>query len=130
MHDCALMRDCSILLHSNSTLCWIMSFLSETKMQRYIPKTNFYKSQSLDKIENMDMLTDIAPLSHSNVYNLNIYTYLKSTTYPLSYCIPDEYIVSDAVLQNKTTLFASLIPGDTSTYTFGPNQSNEYCKMS
>ena len=129
MHDCALMRDCSILLHSNSTMCWIMSFFSETKMQRYIPNTNFYKSQSLNKIENTDILTEIAPLTHHDVYNVHLHTYLKSSIFPLSYCIPDEYIVGDEVLHNKTSLIAPLIPGDTSTYVFGPDQEEDYRKM-
>jgi len=128
-HDCALMRDCNILIHSNSTMCWIMSFFSEKKTQRYIPKTNFYKSQSLNKIEDTDILTEIAPLSHHDVYNVHLHTYLKSSIFPLSYCIPDEYIVSDDVLHNKISLIAPLIPGDTSTYVFGPEQETDYCKM-
>ena len=129
MHDCALMRDCSILLHSNSTMCWIMSFFSETKTQRYIPKTNFYKSQTLNKIENTDILTEIAPLSHHDVYNVHLHTYLKSSIFPLSYCIPDEYIVGDDVLHNKISLIAPLSPGDASTYVFGPDQEEDYRKM-
>ena len=49
-HDCALMRDCKALIHSNSTLCWFMSFLSE-KAHRFIPATNTYLSQRLGVIE-------------------------------------------------------------------------------
>lgn len=129
MHDCALMRDCNILLHSNSTMCWIMSFFSETKTQRYIPKTNFYKSQSLGKIDDTDVLIDVAPLSHHDVYNVHLHTYLKSSIFPLSYCIPDEYIVGDDVLHNKISLIAPLSPGDASTYVFGPDQEEDYRKM-
>ena len=129
LHDCALMRDCNILLHSNSTMCWIMSFFSETKTQRYIPKTNFYKSQSLGKIDDTDVLIDVAPLSHHDVYNVHLHTYLKSSIFPLSYCIPDEYIVGDEVLNNKISLIAPLSPGDASTYVFGPDQEEDYRKM-
>ena len=57
--DFALMRDCPILIHSNSTLCWMASFLSEKKTKRYIPKTHFYENQSLNKIEENDTLTDV-----------------------------------------------------------------------
>ena len=57
--DFALMRDCPILIHSNSTLCWMASFLSEKKTKRYIPKTNYYINQSLNKIEENDTLIEV-----------------------------------------------------------------------
>ena len=129
MHDCALMRDCNILVHSNSTLCWMMSFLSEKKTARYIPRTNFYGNQSLNEIESTDVLTHVRPLSHHDVYTIHSHTYLKTGIFPLSYCIPDEYIVNDDILAAKTKEVAPLIPGDTSTYIFGPDQEAEYCKM-
>jgi hypothetical protein len=128
-HDCALMRDCNILLHSNSTLCWVMSFFSETKTQRYIPKTHFYSSQSLNQIEPTDILGSVSPLTHHEVYHVHPHTYLKSTIFPMSYCVPDEYIVNDDVLSKKHTLIAPLVPGDSSTYVFGHDQEAEYCQM-
>jgi hypothetical protein len=57
--DFALMRDCPILIHSNSTLCWMASFLSEKKTKRYIPKTNYYINQSLNKIDENDTLIEV-----------------------------------------------------------------------
>ena len=70
MHDCALMRDCHTLLHSNSTLCWIMSFLSKTKKTRIIPDREFYPTQSLGKIEPQDIFVEVSTLSHHDVYNI------------------------------------------------------------
>ena len=60
--DFALMRDCPILIHSNSTLCWMASFLSEKKTKRYIPKTNFYVNQSLYKISENDTVIEVIPI--------------------------------------------------------------------
>ena len=57
--DFALMRDCPILIHSNSTLCWMASFLSEKKTKRYIPKTNYYINQSLNKIDENVTLIEV-----------------------------------------------------------------------
>ena len=130
LHDCAVMRDAPILIHSNSTLCWFMSFLSNHKKKRYIPRTHFYKGQSLLQIEENDILQDVSPLPHQDVYTLNYQQFLKKTIYPLSYCIPDECIVKESkVAAMKTTEFASLIPGQNSTYTFGAHQEEEYNKM-
>lgn len=67
MHDCAVMRDCPVLLHSNSTLCWIMSFLSTAKMLRVIPNTRFYTTQKLEKIEENDFLFQVVTLTHAEV---------------------------------------------------------------
>ena len=64
LHDCALMRDCKILIHSNSTLCWFMSFLSKNKTKRFILNTNFYNNQVFKKIEESDDLIDVSPLLH------------------------------------------------------------------
>lgn len=124
LHDCALMRDCKTLIHSNSTLCWFMSFLSKNKTKRYILNTNFYQGQSLKKIELMDDLLNVKPLLHSEVYNLKTN---YSNIFPISYCIPDECIVD--TIQEKTQLIASLIPGNSSTYTFDSTQENEYNEM-
>lgn len=128
-NDCAIMRDCHNLLHSNSTLCWFMSFVSKNKMRRIIPRTHFYGGQSLDKIEEIDVVINVNPLSHHDVYNLHLHPFLKSCIYPLSYCIADECIVNDDVLENKTTLISNLIPGNTSTYAFGADDEVAYNKM-
>ncbi len=128
--DCALMRDAPRLIHSNSTLCWIMSFLSTTKIQRYIPCTHFYSGQLLLKIEDTDILQDVLPMKHQEVYDLNYNAYLQSSIYPLSYCIPDECIVNpDDVLKKKTELIAPLIPGQTNTYTFDASMEKDYNEM-
>ena len=42
------------LIHSNSSLCWIISFLSN-KTKRIIPSTNMYKNQLLYKIQEQDI---------------------------------------------------------------------------
>ncbi len=67
MHDCAVMRDCPILLHSNSTLCWMMSFLSRNKILRVIPKTSFYGVQNLGKIEEKDYVYMVKTMTHAEV---------------------------------------------------------------
>lgn len=67
MDDVAIMRDCPILLHSNSTLCWFISFISKSKKIRIIPNTNFYPTQMLTKIENSDIVIDVLPLQHHEI---------------------------------------------------------------
>jgi hypothetical protein len=124
LHDCALMRECKILIHSNSTLCWFMSFLSKNKTKRIILNTKFYKGQDLKKIQDFDDFIIVKPLLHSEVYNLDIN---YSNIFPLSYCIPDECIVE--TIPEKINLCAELIPGDISTYIFNSNQEKEYNKM-
>ena len=120
IQDIAFMRECNILLHSNSTLCWITSFLSN-KTIRYIPKTNFYVSQSLDKIDNMDALINVRPLDHSEVYDLNP---SDCNVVPLSFSIPDECVVES--VPEKEQLLSSVVPGITSTYIFGKNDEQKY----
>jgi hypothetical protein len=71
IHDMSIIRDCKILIHSNSTFCWIMSFFSKTKLKRFIPYTNFYKGQKLFKIYENDSLYQINPLSHKEVYEIH-----------------------------------------------------------
>ncbi len=128
--DCSVMRDCQRLIHSNSTLCWIMSFFSRKKVERYIPCTNFYGGQKLLKIEEADVFQNVTPLKHHEVYELNYQKWLKSSIYPLSYCIPDECIVNpDEVLKKKTELISPLIPGQPNTYQFGPTMEKEYNEM-
>lgn len=62
-HDSSVMRSAPRLIHSNSSLCWINSFLSEKK-ERYIPITNFYLEQDLSDIDENDKIYFINPLSH------------------------------------------------------------------
>ena len=71
IHDASIMRDSKILFHSNSTLCWIMSFFSKTKIKRYIPITHFYKGQSLQKICETDTIIEINPLTHNEVFDIH-----------------------------------------------------------
>lgn len=128
--DISVMRDAYNLLHSNSSLCWISSFMSKNKKWRVIPNTHFYREQKLEKINDTDVLIDVSPLSHNEVYNLHVLNYVKSNIYPISYCIPDEYIVDDNIaLSNKHIIIADLIPGQLETYRFGQNDENEYKKM-
>jgi hypothetical protein len=129
MHDCAIMRDCPVLLHSNSTLCWFMSFLSRSKSKRCIPKTNFYGGQCLKTIEVGDHLQDVSPLSHHAVYHLNHQAFLKQNIYSIPYSIPDDYIVGDEVVQKKHVVIADLIPGELITYRFDGDQEEEYKQM-
>ena len=131
IEDCHVMRDCPILIHSNSTLCWFMSFLSQNPNKvRYIPQTHFYGGQSLAAIDNTDSIQSVSPLPHHDVYHLNVLHYLKSRIYPLAYCIPDECIVDEsAVLDNKIHETALLVPGNKSTYRFDATKETEYNTM-
>ena len=47
LEDCGVMLDCPRFIHSNSTLCWFMSFCSQKKKERFIPQTHFYGGQKL-----------------------------------------------------------------------------------
>jgi len=123
IHDIALMRDSNILIHSNSTLCWVISFLSQKKV-RVIPNTNFYVNQSLNKIEDTDVLIDVQPLDHDEVHNLNIKNF---KIVPLSFSIPDECVVES--VPKKEVLLASMIPGELSTYKYGKNDEDAYYDM-
>jgi hypothetical protein len=123
IHDIALMRDSNTLIHSNSSLCWIISFLSNKK-ERIIPNTHMYINQSLNKISNTDILKYITPLDHDEVHNLNI---TDVSVLPLSFSVPDECIVD--VIPIKTNLLASLMPGDTTTYVFDKYKEKEYNDM-
>ena len=152
--DFALMRDCPTLVHSNSTFCWLASFLCNSiptenlvrdlrsqqltagparslgnvtfKKKRYIPNTHFYAAQSLGKIENDDTITDVVTLSHDAVHNIDIKNYLRDQAHPMSYCIPDEYIIDDCDISDKKVQQNSLIPEEKRNYRFGPDQESEY----
>ena len=95
--DFTIMRDCNILIHSNSTLCWIASFLSKVdNKQRFIPRTRFYGGQDLKKInESTDILLDVNTLSHHDVFNLKAETWKKYPVYSFSYSIPDKLIIKE-----------------------------------
>ena len=67
LKDIAIIRDCPNLIHSNSTLCWIISFFSKTKKIRYIPYTYFFNESKLISIENNDVYNKIFPLLHSEI---------------------------------------------------------------
>jgi hypothetical protein len=98
MEDFALMRDCPALIHSNSSLCWIASFLSnKTDKCRFIPVTGTYSSQHLEEISSTDVVVRVQPMEHKEVYALNVMCWhrdLKS----LPYCIPDELFSEEGVL--------------------------------
>jgi hypothetical protein len=67
------------------------------------------------------------PLPHSEVYALNATNYLTSYIIPLSYSIPDEYVVPH--VPTKHHVWAEIIPGESLTYRFGLNDENEYYQM-
>lgn len=131
-NDCAMMRDAPFLIHSNSTLCWFMSFLSQEKV-RYIPKTNFYGGQNLDKITETDTVINVSPMTHQAVYDIHHHSFLLKSVFPLSYCIPDECILTDSqleeVLEKKHIIISDLIPGDRMTYRFSHDEEKEYNEM-
>ncbi len=69
-HDAAVMRSVPRLIHSNSTLCWLSSFMSN-KISRHIPRTNFYKMQKLGIIDEVtDIIYNVNPLPHEEVHKL------------------------------------------------------------
>jgi hypothetical protein len=125
-HDCALLREAPVLLHSNSTLCWIMSFFSlNNNKKRFIPKTFHYTNQSLNKIQDSDIISHVKTLSHNDVFTININKYLLKNIHRLSYCIPDECLENIPI--KKTQLFSSFTPGITrNTYKYGHTQEREY----
>lgn len=127
MNDFEILRDCPILIHSNSTFCWIASFLSnlETK-QRIIPKTNFYKGQDLGKIEESDILLDVETLTHEEVFNLSFESLRRYPVYPFAYSIPDELIIKN--IPEKSIEISDIQPRtiSNSSYQFNPSQEKEY----
>lgn len=66
-HDCSLLRNCQRLIHSNSTLCWVMSFLSRGKKERYIPNTRHYPEQCLEAIEDGDVVLYPETMEHEEL---------------------------------------------------------------
>ena len=124
--DIALMLSCKTLIHSNSSLCWIMSFLS-TKTKRYIPlhsKRYMNQNQHLTKVEDSDSLIEVTQLDHHEVHNLDCN---EKSIFPFSFSIPEECVVES--IPEKTCLLATLIPGEPSTYTFNKTMEKEYNDM-
>ena len=119
-HDFAVMRSAPRFLQSNSTLSWLAGFFGQAQ-QRYIPRTHMYASQELLAITDSDIVQDVQPLPHSQVYSLDTQYFL----HPLSYAIPDELIVDD--VPAKTELWATVVPG--TAYAFGVGQEAEYYAM-
>ena len=66
-HDCCLMRTCARLIHSNSTLCWVMSFLSRGVKERYIPNTQHYPEQCLEAIDPGDKVFYPDTMTHEEL---------------------------------------------------------------
>lgn len=125
-NDIALIRDCNNLIHSNSTLCWIISFLSnkERRIIPFTPKIHMNQNQCLEKIENKDILNYINTLTHEEINELDYAS--NKNIHPFSFYIPDECVVTE--IPEKTRLLASIIPGDLSTYIF-KNKEKEYNDM-
>ena len=125
--DAAAMREAPHLIHSNSTLCWIMSYFSRTHKTRVIPRTYFYKGQSLDAIDADDRVLRVTPLRHAEVYALNVGSLAIHNYLPLPYAIPDKYIVPE--FPTKTRINTGLTVGavgDRSAHRFGAGQETEY----
>lgn len=130
LEDFALMRECPTLIHSNSSLCWFASFLSKTKIRRFIPVTGTYTSQHLESIDlETDSVFRVRPLTHSAIYALNVMCWhrdLKS----LPYCIPDELFVDSVCpIDSKKYVISPLIPGDISHYLFQAGEEAKYYDM-
>lgn len=132
LHDCAVMRECPILLHSNSTLCWLMSFLGRVGgvgKKRFIPLTHFYPGQTLCAIDPVgDVVADVSRMDHAEVMSLRYMGHVEKCIYPLSYSLPDEMVVvGESVMECcKTRIWAEINPMDRSTYRFRCGQEAEY----
>jgi hypothetical protein len=76
----------------------------------------------LKKVNAADILNYVTPLLHDEVYELNVN---DTKVLPLSFCVPDECIVSN--IPEKKYLLAPLIPGNISTYNY--DNENDYNNM-
>lgn len=126
-NDIAMFRDANIFVQSNSTLAWIMSFLS-SKRKRFIPcmpRTYIFRDQCLQDIEATDVLyhTDTT-YRHRDIEKFH---HKNENIIPLSMSIPDECVVTE--IPKKDMLLAPLIPGDLSTYVYNKYQEKEYNEM-
>jgi hypothetical protein len=72
VHDCCLMRKCKRLIHSNSTLCWLMSFLTRGAKERYIPNTRHYEEQCLEAIELGDVVLYPDTMEHKELFSIGL----------------------------------------------------------
>ena len=128
--DGALMRDCPIFIHSNSTFSWLMSFFSQNiNKKRYIPCTNMYKGQNLGMIElETDIWKEIQPLTHQEVHELDFKKYLQNNIFPLSYSIPDEKIIDDeeGIITKSILLSPELSNNNNNKYKYNATQEKEY----
>jgi len=134
IHDIALMRDANILIHSNSTLCWLSSFFSILpEKRRFIPKTFHYINQNLNEINPlMDNIFLVETLKHAEVFDINHEEYNKTFIHSLPYSIPDECIITekehDEILQEnaKVNFISDIIPSHECKYRFQYNEEKEY----
>jgi hypothetical protein len=117
--DFACMRQAERLIHSNSTLCWLAGFFGKAT-KRWIPRTFRYGGQELLEIGPQDEVLSVQPLNISHIPTL----IQKAYIHPFSYGIPDELIVSS--VPAKSELFASIVPGNHSTYIYRVGQEAEY----
>ena len=133
-HDIALLRDANVLIHSNSTLCWIASFFSTLpNKRRFIPKTFHYSGQDLREIvPETDVLFLVKTLEHHDVFNIHCEEYNREFIHPLPYCIPDDCILSKEQHENilkekrKINLVSNIVPNGTRQYHFGHSEEKEY----
>jgi hypothetical protein len=117
--DFACMRQAERLIHSNSTLCWLAGFFGQAS-KRWIPRTFRYGGQELLEIGPTDEVIPVQPLNSSHIPTLIQNAYI----HPFSYGIPDELIVTS--VPPKSELFASIVPGNASNYTYTVGQEAEY----
>jgi hypothetical protein len=129
--DFAILRDCGILIHSNSTFCWMASFLSKNESKlRFIPRTHFYGGQNLKKInETIDTLLDVKTLSHHDVFNLKSEVWKKYPIHSFSYCIPDHYIVSSVPEKTCDLSEHTISKLGEKNHTFTKSEEQKYYKV-
>ena len=117
--DFTCMRQAQRFIHSNSTLCWLAGFFGQAN-RRWIPRTFRYGGQELLGIGPEDTVISVQPLNSSSIPKLIQDAYI----HPFSYGIPDELIVTS--VPPKSELFASIVPGNSSNYTYAVGQEAEY----
>ena len=129
LEDFALIRDCPNLIHSNSSLCWFASFLSQKK-RRFIPRTGTYSSQHLESINmETDTVIGVTTMEHAAVYALNVMCWHRDLK-ALPYCLPDEVFVETVCpIGSKKYVISPLIPGDTFNYLFKAGEEEKYYDM-
>jgi hypothetical protein len=103
--DIGVIRECKTLIHSNSPLCWLLSFLSE-KTRRFIP-------QNIEVIDSViDHLFPTKTINKRKLQRLNVmcdHRDLKS----LPYGIPDELFVEEPLaISDKKYVISPLISSE------------------